>query len=313
MKNSSSPNGAKPLNASPFALKSYLTDKKLHIDQSLEDYIQRFCPSDHLQGAVQYAVMAGGKRLRPVLCMSAAAATGGDPSQVMPAACAIEFIHTYSLIHDDLPALDDDELRRGKPTCHMRFSEATAILCGDALLNMAFEIMSEAGLQAPPSICKTWLQVIHIISSASGARGMVEGQARDLAYEGVRLAPQALQALHELKTGALIRAAVHCGGLLAGASEKQIESLLAYADGIGLAFQVVDDILNITGDPDILGKAIGTDLERQKNTYPTLMGLDASQQFARSLIDNALQALSAFDNKADPLRAIATYIIERKR
>ena len=313
MTSSSSQNRAKPLNTPHFELKSYLAREKLRIDQSLEAYIQRFCPSDHLQEAVRYAVMAGGKRLRPVLCLSAAAAVGEDPVQVMPAACAIELIHTYSLIHDDLPALDNDQLRRGKPTCHVRFSEATAILCGDALLNMAFETMSEAGLKIPPPDCSAWLQAIHIVGTASGARGMIEGQARDLAYEGVRLAPQALQALHELKTGALIRAAVHCGGLLAGASQSQIEGLLTYADRIGLAFQVVDDILNITGDPILLGKAVGTDQERQKNTYPALMGLEASRQFARSLIDSALQALSIFDNKADPLRAIATYIIERKR
>jgi len=298
---------------SEFDLKSYLNRRKKGIDDALLGYLQRLCPSRHLLDPVTYAVMAGGKRLRPVLCLAAADAVGGDTRSVMPAACAIEMIHTYSLIHDDLPALDDDRLRRGKPTCHVQFTEATAILSGDALLNMAFETISETGLAAVPDQARKWLQVIDIISQASGCRGMIEGQARDLAFEGVRLTPQALQALHELKTGALIRAAVHCGALIGGAPQNQIDHLTNFATRIGLAFQVVDDILNVTGDPVRLGKAVGTDQQRQKNTYPALMGLDQSRQFAYGLVDSALQALSIFDNNADPLRAIARYIIERRR
>ena len=296
-----------------FDLKSYLSVQRASIDLALSDIIRQMCPSEHLHEPVAYAVMAGGKRLRPVLCLSAAAAVGGDPRAAMPAACAIEMIHTYSLIHDDLPALDNDQLRRGKPTCHIRFSEATAILAGDTLLNLAFEVMSEAGLKAPELIAHAWLQVIQVVGHASGARGMIEGQARDLAFEGLRLAPEALQSLHELKTGALIQAAVHCGALLAGATAEQMDNLIIYARNIGLAFQVVDDILNVTGDPELMGKAVGTDLARMKNTYPALMGLEASRKFADTLIDSALQALSIFDNKADPLRAIAKYIIERRR
>ena len=296
-----------------FDLKSYLSVQRESIDLALSEFIRQLCPSEHLHEPVAYAVMAGGKRLRPVLCLSAAAAVGGDVDAAIPAACAIEMVHTYSLIHDDLPALDNDKLRRGKPTCHIRFSESTAILAGDTLLNLAFEVVSEAGLKAPQAMTRTWMQVIQVVGRASGARGMIEGQARDLAFEGLRLAPETLQAMHELKTGALIQAAVHSGALLAGATAEQIDYLITYAKHIGLAFQVVDDILNVTGDPELLGKAVGTDQARMKNTYPALMGLEASRRFADSLIDSALQALSIFDNKADPLRAIAKYIIERRR
>ncbi len=295
-----------------FNLIRYLARQKKIIDPTLQNYIKDLCLSERMYAPILYAVMAGGKRLRPVLCLAANAAVDGDARNTIPAACAIEMIHTYSLIHDDLPALDDDRLRRGKPTCHIKFDEATAILCGDALLNMAFEVLSQAGLKAPPGLAPQWLQVIHIIAKASGCRGMIEGQSRDLAFEGVPLKQMDLQALHELKTGALIRAAVHCGSLLGGGDEEQISELTIYAKKIGLAFQVVDDILNITGDPRLMGKAVGTDRERQKNTYPALMGLEASKSYALSLVDDALQALSIFDNKADPLRAIARYIIERK-
>ena len=296
-----------------FDLKPYLDFQRRIIDTALVGYIKRMCPSDHMLEPVLYAVTAGGKRLRPVLCLSAAAAVGGDPEKALPAACAIEMIHTYSLIHDDLPALDDDQLRRGKPTCHVQFSESTAILAGDTLLNMAFETLSEAGMAAQPEYHSRWLQVIQAVGKASGARGMIEGQARDLAFEGIPLELHQLQALHELKTGALICSCVQCGGLLGGGSDSQICKLINYASRIGLAFQVVDDILNVTGDPALLGKAVGTDQQRQKNTYPGLIGLEQSRQLAASLIDSALQALGIFDNNADPLRAIAKYIIERKR
>jgi geranylgeranyl diphosphate synthase, type II len=296
-----------------FELKAYLQLQKAEIDAALEKYLQRMCPSRHMHDGVRYTVLAGGKRLRPILCLAAAEAVGGDGSAVMPAACAVEMIHTYSLIHDDLPALDNDHLRRGKPTCHVRFGEATAILCGDALLNMAFEVLSHAGLNASAARARTWLRIIHIVGRASGCRGMIEGQARDLAFEGVPLSKDALQQLHELKTGALIGAAVQCGALLGGGSEQHVDRLTAYAARIGLAFQVADDILNVTGDPELLGKAVGTDQQRNKNTYPALLGLDASRLFARHLIDDALQSLDIFDNNAEPLRAIARYIIERRR
>ncbi len=296
-----------------FELKSYLCQRKGEIDEALSKYLQRLCPSQHLLEVVRYAVMAGGKRLRPILCMAAAEAVGGDRRAAMPAACAVEMIHAYSLVHDDLPALDNDHLRRGKPTCHVQFGEATAILCGDALLNMAFEVLSRNGVDEPVDQARKWLRIIAVVSRASGCRGMIEGQARDLAFEGVALSTEALQKLHELKTGALIGAAVQCGALLGGGPEDHVNRLTTYATHIGLAFQVADDILNVTGDPALLGKAVGTDQQRQKNTYPALMGLDESRLFAQRLVDHALQALSIFDNNAEPLRAIARYIIERRR
>lgn len=294
-------------------LKHYLNQQRNGIDAALRQYIDRKCPSRHLSEPLAYALMAGGKRLRPVLCLAAADAVGGDTAHAMPAACALEMIHTYSLIHDDLPALDNDDLRRGKSTCHVKFDEASAILCGDTLLNLAFEILSEAGLEAPAEHARMWLRVIDAIGRAAGCSGMIEGQARDIANEGTSLGRDDLQAMHELKTGALIRASVLSGAMLGQATENQIDRLDAYSRNIGLAFQVVDDILNVTGDPDIMGKAVGTDAQRQKNTYPALMGLEASRQFAVDLIDSALQALSIFDNKADPLREIAGYIVDRNR
>jgi geranylgeranyl diphosphate synthase, type II len=260
-----------------------------------------------------YVLMGAGKRLRPVLCLAAADTVGGSMEDAMPAACALEMIHTYSLVHDDLPALDDDNLRRGRATCHIEFNEASAILCGDTLLNLAFEVLSEAGLQASENHAAMWLKVIDIIGRASGCSGMIEGQARDIAYEGIGLSRQDLQSMHELKTGALIRASVRSGATIGAASDDQIEHLDTYAQKAGLAFQVVDDILNIVGDPSKMGKAVGTDAQRQKNTYPALMGLEASRKFAEELVDNALQALSIFDTKADPLREIARYIIDRNR
>lgn len=294
-------------------LNQYLYKMRAVIDTDLKRYIDRKCPSRHLYDPLAYALMAGGKRLRPVLCLASADAVGGRLEDAIPAACALEMIHTYSLIHDDLPAMDDDDLRRGQSTCHIKFGEASAILAGDALLNLAFEILSEAGLNSQENHCRTWLKVIDTIGNSSGCRGMIEGQAQDVANEGIAIKRSDLQSMHELKTGALIRASVRSGALLGGATEPQITELDVYAKNIGLAFQVVDDILNITGDPDKMGKAVGTDADRQKNTYPALLGLASSRQLANDLIDGALQALNIFDNKADPLRYLARYIIERNR
>lgn len=297
----------------PMDLKSYLSERRIKIETALKQYVEGYCSSPHLIEAIQYALMAGGKRLRPILCLAASAVVGGDVNKALPAACSLEMIHTYSLIHDDLPAMDNDDLRRGQPTCHIKFNEATAILCGDALLNMAFEILSQSGLKAPVSQSHIWLKVTDTIAKASGCKGMIGGQASDIANEGVSMGIDDLQTMHKLKTGALIRASVCSGALLGGGSEQQIDHLDEFAKNIGLAFQVVDDILNVIGDPDKLGKAVGTDSQRQKNTYPALMGLEASKEFADTLIDSALQALSIFDNKADPLRVLARYIIERNR
>jgi geranylgeranyl diphosphate synthase type II len=301
-----------------FELKPYLVLHKSLIEKALVAYTEQLTLSDRMKLPMQYALMAGGKRLRPILCLSACTAVGGDQQVALPAACALEMIHTYSLIHDDLPALDNDSLRRGKPTCHVHFDEATAILSGDALLTASFEILSAGGtvLTAEDhdvtNIGK-WLKIIQIISTAAGCRGMIEGQSQDLAFEGIKLDQEKLQNLHSLKTGALIRASVQSGAILGHATQNQFDRLTTYSELIGLAFQVIDDVLNEKGDPELLGKAVGTDRQRQKNTYPALLGLSESESYARELIDNALQALVGFDSKADPLRAIASYIIKRNR
>jgi geranylgeranyl diphosphate synthase type II len=256
--------------------------------------------------------MAGGKRVRPILCIAASESVGGSSDDVLPAACALEMIHTYSLIHDDLPAMDNDDLRRGKPTCHIAFDEATAILAGDALLTLAFQVLSSINLINENST-SNWLRVVHRISFAVGYKGMIEGQMRDIASEGMLLSLEELENMHSLKTGALIESAIFSGALLGGGSPKQIDQLEIYAKNIGLAFQVTDDILNIEGDPAVMGKAVGTDNARGKSTYPSIMGLTESKKFAKKLVGNALQAIDDFDINADPLRAIACYIIERKR
>ena len=296
-----------------FHLKKYLAEQRATVNKALEAYLDDFVPSDRMKTPVAYCLLGNGKRLRPILCLAANHAVGGKVISVLPAACALEMIHTYSLIHDDLPALDNDEMRRGNPTCHVQFDEATAILTGDALLTMAFEVLGEDGCRVAADQAAAYLSVIRTIAKASGCRGMIEGQARDIAFEGVAIPRKQLQELHLLKTGALIEASVVSGAILGGADDDRIGKMKAYAKAIGLAFQVMDDILNVIGDPDRLGKAVGTDLARSKNTYPALLGLEQAKHYAGTLINDALNALSSFDNKADPLRAIATYIIERNR
>jgi len=295
-----------------FDLKKYIQKKSRLVNDTLEQMVQNSQADETINKAMKYSLMAGGKRIRPALCLAAGEALGGNSQDALVAACAMEMIHTYSLIHDDLPAMDDDELRRGKPTCHVAFGEATAILAGDALLTMAFEILASVPFENGDQAAK-WLQVIRIIAIAAGSRGMIQGQMLDIAAEGRRLSVRDLESMHRLKTGALIEASLQCGALLAEADQAQLELLKSYARNIGLAFQVAEDILNVEGNPALMGKAVGTDRLNQKNTYPSLLGLDASRQFAQKLIRQALQALEAFDNKAEPLRALATYIIERKR
>jgi len=295
-----------------FDLKNYIENKSRVVNDTLAQMLQNYQPDEAISKAMKYSLMAGGKRIRPVLCLAASEAVGGRPKDAMRAACALEMVHTYSLIHDDLPAMDDDELRRGKPTCHIAFGEATAILAGDALLTMAFEILASVPFENGDQAGK-WLQVTRIIASAAGSRGMIQGQMLDIAAEGSLLNVGDLESMHRLKTGALIEASLQCGALLAEADKTQQGFLKTYARSIGLAFQVADDILNVEGNPAVMGKAVGTDRLNKKSTYPSLLGLDASKQFAQKLIHQALQALEAFDNKAEPLRALAAYIIERKR
>jgi geranylgeranyl diphosphate synthase type II len=297
-----------------FDLKSYLEIRRRRVDA----FLQRCFGVDdsaatRVTRAMSYSVMAGGKRLRPVLCIAGAEAVDGDHEAVTALACALEMIHTYSLIHDDLPAMDDDEKRRGKATCHVQFDQATAILAGDALLTLAFEILAITATQCPANGHGKWLRVIAKIASAAGCSGMIEGQMQDMAFEGTVVSIEELETLHGLKTGKLIEASVVSGAMVAGTSEAKLQALGDYAAHIGLAFQVADDILNVTGDPERLGKATGTDQARGKNTYPSLIGLAPAQRLADRLVDKALNALSDFDNKADPLRAIARYVVERNR
>jgi geranylgeranyl diphosphate synthase type II len=299
--------------ASPplFDLKTYLQLKR----QQVNDRLVRSLPtaaSSPIADAMVYSVMAGGKRLRPVLCLAAAETVGGRSEDAINTAVALELIHTYSLIHDDLPAMDDDVLRRGKPTCHVAYDEATAILTGDALLTLAFQLLaSPQGTAGVPADRR--LQVIHLIAVAAGYEGMIGGQMADIDSEGSRIDLSRLEQLHLMKTGALINAAITTGGILGGGTSEQIRHLHQYAQNIGLAFQIIDDILNVEGDPALLGKAVGTDQEKKKSTYPALLGLVESRKLAANRVKEALQALEYFDKKADPLRAIAKYVIDRKR
>jgi len=299
------------LSSRKFDLTHYLNNKRNIITHALKKIIQSNFSECRLSSAMQYSLMASGKRLRPVLCMAAAETVGEINDDVIMASCAIEMIHTYSLIHDDLPAMDDDKLRRGEPTCHIQYDEATAILAGDALLTLAFEILSD-----PPSLPEkalTRLQVIKTIANAAGYNGMIEGQMRDIEAETATVALDELKKIHYLKTGALIEASVITGALLAGGSTKSVKQLKNYAGNIGLAFQVIDDVLNVEGDAAKMGKATGTDASRNKSTYPRLLGMKESRQYAAELINNALHALDIFGNKAIPLSALAEYIIKRER
>lgn len=300
-----------------FELKPYLLRNQKLINQKLESILAGFDPSRQLIRAMDHSLMAGGKRLRPILCMAAAGICGSDPLIALPASCAIEMIHTYSLIHDDLPAMDDDDLRRGLPTCHKKFTEATAILAGDALLTHAFYVVSnpETYFDVYPNV-ENRLKVVAKLSQAAGIDGMVEGQMMDM--QSFDLEPEDrlahLTKIHSLKTGRMICASVETGAISAGAGESEKEKLIEYADRIGLAFQVVDDILNIEGDPEIMGKAAGSDELNDKMTFPAIIGMDASKAYARKLVKEAQEALVQFDEIAvRPLQAIAQYIIKRDR
>lgn len=264
-----------------------------------------------LYEAMRYSVMIGGKRVRPLLVYGACETLSGDLAQADGAACAVELIHAYSLVHDDLPAMDNDDLRRGQPTTHKAYDEACAILVGDGLQSLAFEVL--AGLMPNENPIATSLEMIRVLSKAAGARGMVGGQAIDLQSVGEKLDQQALEAMHRYKTGALIEASVVLGALASNrVSEQQIKKLKNYSQAIGLAFQVQDDILDIESDTKTLGKQQGADLAHNKPTYPALLGLDGAKQYIKQLHEQALEALSGFSNHANVLRDLATYIVERR-
>ena len=262
---------------------------------------------DRLRDSMLYSLMAGGKRLRPVLCITAAALFGASAEDVLPFACAIEMVHSYSLIHDDLPAMDDDDLRRGRPSNHKAFDEATAILAGDGLQADAFRAMTRCPVE-PARVLRAMEEFAH----AAGSGGMVGGQELDMIHEGHQIPLEDLRHLHALKTGAILRASVTCGAILAGADEKSLEALGRYGASIGVAFQIADDILDVVSDTETLGKPVGSDVEEGKNTYPALVGLDESRRLARGHADDALAALEGFEGpEADFLRGLAIFTVER--
>ena len=265
-----------------------------------------------LHKAMRYAVLDGGKRIRPTLVYAGGMATGATQARLDAPACAVELIHAYSLVHDDLPAMDDDDLRRGKPSCHRAFGEAYAILAGDALQSLAFQILAQEDPQDTGAAIR--LQMIRTLALASGSRGMAGGQAIDLAATGQQLNIAELEDMHIHKTGALIRASVVLGAVCGnGVDSAQLARLDHYAKCIGLAFQIRDDILDVEGETETLGKNTGMDQHREKSTYPALIGLDAARERARELHADAIDSLSGFDENADPLRWISAYIIERER
>jgi geranylgeranyl diphosphate synthase type II len=293
--------------------KAYLKDKQQSIDQALKDFFpQPQGPAATVMRAMQYSLFAGGKRLRPILCLAGAEAVGGHAKALLPVACSLELIHTYSLIHDDLPAMDNDDLRRGRPTNHKVFGEAMALLAGDGLLTEAFRMMTEMELPEPIP-AQALLRTIGLIAAAAGYQGMVGGQTVDIEYTGKKVDSSLLQFLHTRKTGALITAAVAAGAILGGGSEAEIRALTAYGESIGLAFQIADDILDVEGDSKLMGKGTGGDVRKQKITYPAVVGLEQSKKLKKELIEQAITALGPFGAGAEPLRHLANYIIERKK
>jgi geranylgeranyl diphosphate synthase type II len=285
-------------------LKAYADRFDQHLESRLPLVQGRAEP---LVAAMRYSVLAPGKRLRPVLCMAGADAVGGDAEGVLDAACALELVHAFSLIHDDLPAIDNDELRRGRPTCHVQFGEATAILAGDALFALAFELV--AGMQVP---AERVVRAVQILARASGADGLVAGEIVDVLTEGKPYDAATLEYIHSRKTGALIAASCEMGALLGGGNPSQVEALEAYGRHLGLAFQIADDILNETGTSDELGKAAGSDRSRGKATYPHLHGLDGAREAAAAAAQRAIHALPESLNQREFLIGLAEFTVQRK-
>ncbi|MGD0274459.1 MAG: polyprenyl synthetase family protein [Syntrophales bacterium] len=298
--------------ADRFDLEEYLQARKKIVDAALDSYL----PPDDVYPpvifqAIRYSLFSGGKRIRPILCLAAAETVGGSMEAIIPVACALEMIHTYSLIHDDLPAMDNDDFRRGRLTSHKVFGEAIAILAGDALLTEAFHILTSEDLRSNVHHGKL-LDVIHGISEAAGVYGMVGGQVADIISEGAKPERAALEFIHQRKTGAMIGVSIKSAALLCCADERETAALTEYGRKIGLAFQIADDILNVEGDSRTMGKETGSDAQSGKLTYPALMGLEESRKKAASLVEQAIDALSLLDHRADPLRMIAEYVAARK-
>ena len=296
-------------------IKTYLNEQRQRVEAHLADLMLEPAGTfaKHID-SMRYSLFVGGKRIRPILCLAAAAAVDGDEAtqlRALPVACALECIHTYSLIHDDLPAMDDDDIRRGEPTNHVVFGEAAAILAGDGLLTYAFDLLSSdvsAAIADPARI-----RIIQSIARAAGPLGMVGGQSLDMLFEGNQVGYEVLRRIHRSKTGALIRASTVSGAIVAGADETQEAALKTYGENIGLAFQIVDDLLDIEASTEQLGKPAGSDIKADKVTYPSLFGKETSRTMAREAVQVAIAALASFDDKADPLRALANYIVDRKK
>jgi len=296
------------LQTSGFDLKAYLTERRQRVEVALDQAVQVTYP-ETVYNAMRYSLLAGGKRLRPILCLAACDLAGGNEAMAMPTACALEMIHTMSLIHDDLPAMDNDDYRRGQLTNHKVYGEDVAILAGDALLTLAFEHVAVATPNVPPDRV---LQVVARLGKAVGAAGLVGGQVVDLESEGkTDVTLETLTFIHNHKTAALLEASVTTGAVLAGAGEDDLGRLARYAQKIGLAFQIVDDVLDITSTQEALGKSIGKDEQAQKVTYPSLWGLEKSQQEARRLVEGAKAEIVPFGAAGNPLLALADYIVNR--
>lgn len=298
-----------------FDVKEYLLRKQKTVEQAL----LRFAPpetgpyANHFE-AMRYSLFVGGKRIRPILCLAAGTAVHGSDmmeEELLPAACALECIHTYSLVHDDLPAMDDDDLRRGKPTNHTIYGEAAAILAGDGLLTWAFDLLTDSVHNSLSA--EKRLAIAHCVARAAGSFGMVGGQALDIATENTEFPFSTLTTIHKAKTGALITAAVRAGALGAGASQQQLKALTDYGAKIGLAFQIVDDLLDATATTEQLGKAAGSDAVRGKATYPAYFGIENTRAKAREAADTACSSLNIFGQEAEPLRALATYMYTRTK
>ncbi|MEC4802794.1 MAG: polyprenyl synthetase family protein [Jaaginema sp. PMC 1079.18] len=294
--------------SSPFDLATYLKQRQILVEEALDRALPIVAPAK-IYEAMRYSLLAGGKRLRPILCLAACELLGGTIEMAMPTACALEMIHTMSLIHDDLPSMDNDDYRRGKLTNHKVYGEDIAILAGDGLLAYAFEYVAVHTPNVPP---EQVLQVVARLGHAVGATGLVGGQTIDLESEGkTDISLETLNFIHSHKTGALLEACVVSGAILAGATPEDLQKLSVYAKNIGLAFQIIDDILDVTASTEELGKTAGKDLQAQKSTFPSLLGLEESKEHAEELIATAKSALTPYGDRGEPLSAIAGYISSR--
>ncbi|MBW2056276.1 MAG: polyprenyl synthetase family protein [Deltaproteobacteria bacterium] len=289
----------------------YLQERKKRVDAALARMLPRemdYPPS--LCKAIRYSVLEGGKRIRPILAMAAFDASGGRGDSILPFACALEFIHAYSLVHDDLPAMDNDDLRRGKPTVHRVFGEAVAILVGDALLTEAFRTMSQGALDHGVD-AEVAIGIINEVSLGAGFSGLVGGQVVDIESEGRDVDLPTLEYIHSHKTGALIVTSLRTGARLAGAAPEELRAITLYGEKLGLAFQIIDDVLNVVGDSERLGKKVGTDAARKKATYPGLLGTEESRRLANEIIGEGIAHLALFQDRAEPLKEIARYLASR--